>query len=642
MYCSEKPDRNRMRRGLSLIEILVVIVVLLVGILAVIRLFPAGFLSIRTAQNSTTADRIGESLLESFRANESVPDGIYASVLTQSGTLGFDPTVNPDDLLGYQNAYGTTAYDRYGSDLNKSRYIYREPAVVSTAIVQGGAVTNPVYVPKFGPLFLPTTAPPSGTTLNAAEFLTVDSDYWKVIPGNWQSATMLPSDVLTPGQPNFLVDYSGGKIAVAPEPYVQYFRITFHVTNTANPESPVTTLNLKIPAQSANGGVNTSSNYNGGWFSPANTSLAYYTDSPLPTGINGSTGPNPWDVGTVKMYRPFRQLDLTATNVKFDSDPYEFALVNQVNIASTDANVGSLYFNPLAAGQNALRCFVSYLAFDWHILHEDHTISPDTQANGDASCTINLAITGIRKVGDVLSDQSAYASLMPFQTGVTPGAKDAMDIMLVDLDTGQQIPGFDSTAVYDEDYGTPNGLNTSQTQYLSVSYKNGRVTINDTASFFATHKRIRVYYSGVADWGVALQKASTQYFPTSNVADLTTVPLATIPNEFYEDATSQYVYFPICDENKSVHFSNVLYQDANGQYHRSDFDDSLSKLATPTGGTTPLPYIDVAAHLGSTTTTTGRYTNAYVAGVSARAIVIWREKGNWRQRDVDTVLGEPK
>src|SRR5256885_17141947 len=51
---------TRTQYGISLIEILVVMVLLLIGILSVIRLFPGGFLVNRWSEESTFASRLAK------------------------------------------------------------------------------------------------------------------------------------------------------------------------------------------------------------------------------------------------------------------------------------------------------------------------------------------------------------------------------------------------------------------------------------------------------------------------------------------------------------------------------------------------------------------------------------------------------
>ena len=61
MQTSPQWPRRRNRRGVSLIEILVVLAILVVGILAIIRLFPSGFFSIESVGNTALADTIGSA-----------------------------------------------------------------------------------------------------------------------------------------------------------------------------------------------------------------------------------------------------------------------------------------------------------------------------------------------------------------------------------------------------------------------------------------------------------------------------------------------------------------------------------------------------------------------------------------------------
>src|SRR5438552_1615968 len=108
--------RSQTRRGISLIEVLVVLVLLLVGIFSVIRLFPGGFLVNRWAEETTLASRLAKQ--ESDRVSTNPANLMDAIVpirpVTANNSLGYafqvDTDATPDDLT---TATALTGVDTY-------------------------------------------------------------------------------------------------------------------------------------------------------------------------------------------------------------------------------------------------------------------------------------------------------------------------------------------------------------------------------------------------------------------------------------------------------------------------------------------------------------------------------------------------
>src|SRR5258708_25768737 len=146
MYGAAKADKNgfsqcarlyntmnnsRRRLGISLIEVLVVLVLLLVGILSVIRLFPGGFLINQRTEQETLAGRLASQEMNRFsNAVPNLMDGIVPVIpVLAPGTPGYafkiDLNTTPDDLsFGSPNALGVDQY--YYSDANKVRRMLGE------------------------------------------------------------------------------------------------------------------------------------------------------------------------------------------------------------------------------------------------------------------------------------------------------------------------------------------------------------------------------------------------------------------------------------------------------------------------------------------------------------------------------------
>ena len=395
---------QRTRRGVSLIEVLVVLVILVTGILTIIRLFPSGFFSIQSTGNAALADGLGAAAIDlGAQSASSLPESILPDDL--------NPASYSDNLSNALNPAVASAYSNYDPDdpnnLENARIVTNETVAIPTA-VNGQSV----YVVKYGPVLMPKD-PASDVTLLPSYF-TVNSPIWAALSGN--SATVavaqngtpqptdIPQDTLVPGQERFMVDLANQKIAVpyaayTPTPdgvtftlpngqvvhnaasYDQKMVLTVSYYNTtpqtygtftryldvpaatlrssSNPFAPFDAASLTasqayLPDANASGG----SGYQGGWLNP----LSDYQDSSLGTaGTNPTNGTIQWLSAT--LYRPYNGLPLNTNGIPtpFGNDPYQFKLI-AANIGATNAvsaNPGAIGFNPKAAAdEDFVHCLV--------------------------------------------------------------------------------------------------------------------------------------------------------------------------------------------------------------------------------------------------------------------------------------------
>src|SRR5437867_4452670 len=91
----------RKRKAFSLIEVLVVIVVLLVGILSMMRIFPRGFLGLGVTRDYTMAQILARSQIDVLAVNaKDLPRQVLAVkyVFTPNLLIVGDPDTAPGDL----------------------------------------------------------------------------------------------------------------------------------------------------------------------------------------------------------------------------------------------------------------------------------------------------------------------------------------------------------------------------------------------------------------------------------------------------------------------------------------------------------------------------------------------------------------
>jgi len=297
----------------------------------------------------------------------------------------------------------------------------------------------------------------------------------------------------------------------------------------------------------------------------------------------------------------------------------------------TDFNAGAICFNPLASGRStgkAVKVRVSYTTYDWHILHEDHDATPGS--------VVHLALHDLKKAGDIQNDQSVWSGL------ADPNSKSNYSILLVDPDNGIALPYTASATNSLDDNASANGS-------LNVSFTNGRIELPSGPAVDPNYKHLRVFYAGRADWGVALQMAPTSYFAVPTRADVGSPLLGGLtPNRYSLEPTAAAIYLPNCDYGKQVILNGLTYKarSANGPSVTKSLTSWTLNVVNTTGAANAIVGGSVRVDLNGLGQSdfdpdldpTQPITVRSVQGITARAMVIWRENNKWKQRTLDTAL----
>ena len=645
---------KRARRGVSLIEILVVLVLLVLGILIIVRLYPSGFFSITSVGNAALADSLGQ-----------------AAVQTQSqNTTGLPESILPVNTQTKDLSLASAADASYDSDdptlLDNARVINNETITVPAA---SGTTRQSVYIVNYGPLVMPVAV----TAMQLAKYLSINSPLWTAVAGTVPAPTdpspNLPQHEIFSRQERFLVDLTNQKIAV---PYAAYTNDptgakTSVGTSIANSyaqkmvvmilasDGKVYTQYLNVPAATRRDDTNpyapnttaasdlaflpdTTMNYQGGWFDPTKQ----YPDNSSPMAQMPPPSTVAWKA--VMLYRPFQGV---AGTTSFKADPYQFTLTSP-NIMDTAgnslANVGAIAFNPLAAGGSgagALKAKISYLTYSWRVLHEDRDIPALPTGN---TAVERLTLKNLKRAGDNNPDNSIY-------TGLIPNSFQSM--IALDLDTGMAVgnptPVPDPTAqegkIWDEDL---NGTNPDPT-YINVSFSTGRVTFG--TQVFGDNingvpprpHRVRLFYVGDADWTVAVQKSPSYYTLSPNTAAGGADPML-LPGQYAFDGT-QKLYFPRSDAGKSVEIDGTYVAGSGATAQLKTFAGTIAipPTVTPVGASSYVAVDLTASTLtgglaGATNVSSGTITVTAVRGLSVRSVVAWKERDRWKVHSVDTLL----
>ena len=681
--------RERARRGVSLIEVLVVLVILVTGILTIIRLFPSGFFSIQSTGNAALADGLGSAALD----------------LGAQGAANLPEAILPDDMNtalysdSLTNAMMTSAqYSNYDPDnpnnLENARVILNETITIPTLVNK-----QSVYVVNYGPVVMPNDPlAANASTAQYPNYFTVNSPNWSVYSGNYApppvagagapASTDIPQDTLVPGREQLLVDLVNKRIAVpyaayTPDgmtsmtsgtpavtvqnanSYPQKMVLTITCTdgnvytkylnilpgtpkNSANPYAPFGSDNQTyLPDSTVSGG----SGYQGGWFDPT----ADYQDSPP------GTNPSSTEVwASVTLYRPYNGVltgNISTPLANFSNDPYEFKLL-AANIATstaagTGSNPGSVGFNPKAAagvGAQTRKVKISYIVSSWSILREDHDV-PALTGTG-STFVVRTAVPNLKLAGSANPDNT-----------INPGiAGSNYSLVIMDLDTGKIIAPLPATSPYYDPTNGPDSpinnedLNGTMTgpvspiagspSYINISYSLGRMTFSSNAfgdnsvsngSGTAPAHRIRIYYTADLDWTVAVQKPAAyfQQLPTSPVGSATgTTALAAF--QYAYDSADAFVYFARCNAGKTVEIDGTYTSGGTTQ----GFSDTVAIDPTlyALGDTALRVDLTDATKFDHPVPKNAAVTFTAVRGLSARAVVAWKERNQYKVHSVDAVL----
>ena len=679
--------RQQTQRGVSLIEVLVVLVILVTGILTIIRLFPSGFFSIQSTGNAALANTLGGAAINLGEQDaQSLPESILPGIdllPTTTAVAAMYSNYDPDDPNNLENA----------------RIVSNETVTIPTLVRN-----QSIYAVKYGPVVMP--ADPIQSVAGYPNYFTINSPYWKALAGNSAPAAVatasntvappvdIPQDTLTtPGQERFLVDLTRKQIAV---PYAAYTADTgtnagtFTLGNgTVVPnassypqkmvlvitctDNQVYTKYLNVPAATrrestqpyapqyvpnASAGdmtlaylPDTASNYQGGWFDPT----MQYGDT------NSGTSPQSGETwASVALYRPYAGVltPVAPAGPAFSNDPYEFALLSGNIGGVNQANPGVVSFNPKAAsgsGAQARKAQISYIVYRWDILHEDHDVPALT---GSSTFAVRTTVPNLLLAGSANPDNS-----------INPGlAGSNASIVIMDLGTGGIIaplpassPNYDPTnsdsPLNNEDLnGTKTGpayVNGNQIgpSFTNVSYSLGRLTfasdafgdnsmpnVDPSKAGTAPAHRIRIFYMADLNWAVAVQKAPAYFSLVTPAGAVTgTTPLGASQFAVDTSGPNASVYFARCNAGRTV--------EIDGTYTLSGTTKEFSNTVAVGQVLNTVGDSDVTVDL-----TNGNVVNEpvqagataikinAVRGLSARSVVAWKERNVYKVHNVDTIL----
>lgn len=551
---------GRRASGTSLVEVLVVIVVFLVGILAIVQIFPKGIRLLVNSKNSSVATALSRAEVERLKGHaDQLPEQIIPVKFDGSNVI-VDPDVDPNDLGPRADALDVNGHLYLaGNDLGEWAFLsganrYRR-VVGESSVIPAPRIVGPYYggvlVLNFGPI---NYQPLIGANL------TVYGNAMRHIPGQPSSAADVADDTFFLEAP----DNANASIQLPSGPTDRYYHVSFSGYVSNSRIDYVDTPSVKVEASSPD----IYGHY------PRKSVLLSSVVSASLQGV---------EPGSVQVARQFLRVALTDA---WTSDPYTFKVL--------DDKVGSLLFNPAAfntrvqrvgGGYEPLVARVNYDVLDWRILREEVRIN----TNGSYA-QFQLAVGGLKTSTqsgpDGLKQTGLY--LMESPSDGSPSDPKADHFVLIDMVTGG--------VVYEQD---ASGKTT-----VTVNKTTGLVTINSSSSnadptldiLVAGKSRITVPMEGRAlkvlymvrnEVATQVLQASSKY---ALVMSRPSAGQCAIGTDTDGNLTPR-LYFPKSDNGRRVSLGRFTYIDTGGYVHEIQGQDFVIGYRTndPIG----LPCVDL-------------------------------------------------
>lgn len=552
------------RSGTSLVELLVVIVIFLVGILAVIQIFPRGFQIIANTRSTTMMVNLVRTEMDRISGRtDQLPEQILPVIYLWSGSdvvISPDPNRGPDDIGPFTNRIDENGNILDAGGNNLGRWSYLSGANNFRRIIgEGGPVPAPRRVgSRIGGLTLLQFAP-------------------VVFNPSYQSLFQVYGNDMN-------------KRFGDPPPFVRR-DFEYYVVNDDDPSAEiwiaanpakVRNYRLAMTAWVSNGGATQRREVLTTISVPAG---AGYVNFPLSAyaGLQGGETFHGAEWDSIRLARRFDPV------VGFTADPYEYQLL--------DETLGLILFNP--TGYNAqeqrngrripLVAKVDYDVYDWRIIREEFRISDSYPTEQ------RLKLSNLMTTNRVGPDGKFWPGLNVFVSDELGGTENR-DFIVLDMETGGIVSK--SSLRIDYSIGLVTFVDADNNPANGVQI--GIIFPGDVAASTVTAngRAVRCLYSAVGEWAVQVTKAAASYrsvLGTPGVA------------EFYAGGAGQYylgsplavgesltrIYFPRMDLGKKVTIGKIWYDVAGGGEPRQLLNQDFVITNSPVDPAVGLPYIDI-------------------------------------------------
>lgn len=616
----------RARKGTTLVEILVVMVILLVGIMTVVVMFPSGFRVVRAAESQTIATKLAQAEVERWKNMPgNLPDAILpldfsATGLSNTILNGQDPGPGFDGMMPTG-----TAGRFYPGNSGNFRMVENEttPIPVGSFFQTGGGA---IYGSRYNLAFSPVELQPDPS--NAGQYLGIS-----VKSGDLRRRVGDHDDRIYLRRGQYGVDYTLGTSNGKP-----CFYACFSYDRNPTHEYRISYSYTVSKSSGSTGGedikylteidqlVNPSAN--GDWV-------------PVEINVPADYDIEQVDDGTDSCARGFAQV------VTWSDDPYEFTVADSI--------LGIIAFNPRAKnalettvkGVRAVAARISYRIYDTRIIREQKVAStPNEDMDGNGTndhIQIKLALRHVLDSGDPddVTDGDAtdnpgeqtFEGLVYQHLGmeITNDSQILVKqpLLVIDLATGLRVelpaPG---------QYGL-------DIRHYPIDFEAGIVHLPETANLIDWNsqplpdtanvplagRHLRFFYRADGDWSVQCQKAYSYFLRDYDTQiDYRRYRLV-------QDTDGWKLAFARCMSGQSVAV-DYTYTDAGGTIHKVSGKNLRISDDTITVGGAQCAYVS----LGPTGTVINPSDRIIVVGTSFRSRVIWRDGKVWRHVDIDTNL----
>ena len=624
---------------------MVALVVLTIGIFAIIRLFPGGFLTILRTSELTQAQGLAQEQIDAQKQMPFVADSIVAIDPINPANILTD--IRPDTLEDESVASSAGNAARYVdpyyvSNINHFLRVLGETFRISAPSSNSAMGQGATYMLQRGPVYnqFGTDAmgnPSDSLTVRGLPLQRTEQDSTATF--NNPSGTPL---LINDGQ--YAIDYKKLKVAFYPRLGTGSRQFVFAYEYLKNVGGNIVVVPVTPdPANPAKTTITVPD------VAPASLPPGVTTPPPSwqdlfagPTYSNGITMPADFDstlglhLSSDDVSRRFRYI-----TSGFDNDPYEYKWYSPQY--STDANVGVLIFNPSgysqtipgSTGNQPLTARVDYTIFDNHIIHEDRAIPSSPPYD------IRLSLQFILVNGHIGDPDRTYDTLTVYNGLFRDASAGTPALLVYNANTGDVISSIGGGA---------------GTVAASLEDRAGILRLNqaDVESQNLQGTTVRIFYRTEKDWGLDLQKANARYAQADS-------PVNVQYNNYYiggsdaaSDGSPNRIYFPICEAGKTVvlgeffvrtnqaapndrlRFANEAYQ-VNGE--PGAFESVGGRLLT---------WIDIGSQHSDAgkqawvfdSQQTGRAVDN-VRGGSMRVRVVWRDAKRWRRVENINFLAQP-
>lgn len=651
-----------LRRGASLIEVLVVIVVFLVGILAVVQIFPPGLAILRQNQMRSVAQGLADA--EESRLNapgRRIPEMILPVTMVNGAITALDPQQAWADLTpsgggsfeispaGQVSIAGTPVGSwAMASGANHFVRVIGEggplPAATLTAPFSG--LVGSVVPLTYGPMRY-TRDSVSG--LGSPGDLAVTTGDLELVSGAPQAdEPALPWRVFVETQAtlagflgqNRTSDFLYVALPADAQAQAAPIRVRYAVRHVLGAEAA----RVDVSAVASQAGslalgpqgymdVSADGRY---WVidlkalaADANSML--FNDAPI-----DSTTYIQADSSSVRVRTSFREVPVDAAFVS--SDPFTFKV-------SPD-EIGVLVFNPAASlllvqspeGElSPMEARVDYTVLDWRIVRDDIQLPSElTGVNGQTK--VRLSVTSVKSRGSSDTDGSSYAGIpvRSFRAGAAPTEAPVSDVVVFEPSTGGILIGGAGAGA----------ANSFQVDYRSGAMTLGRSVANSTAVVgrFAYPNlngayganfidkplnglRLRVLYRPSQEMSVQFLPAPAEYRTASTVPASGLRPGQMAPGGRPNPLTAAIfgsasrIYFPLSDLGLQVSFDELV----TGAGIRRGVTMRISGTEVMNGVT--FAYADLTElGPGVTLSTTDAWPIRGARGVTGRVRTLWNHR----------------